>query len=108
MSRYCSYCAKFGHLTSACPAKPSRLFTEPAFVEQLIPFTELLQHRIYTRTPLEEVKDEPVRRLEIKNNSKVISAYLSARGIKSVKGKTKQQLLEEYAALDNRRVVYVG
>jgi len=37
----------------------------------------------------------------------VIAAYLSARSIKLVKKITKRHLLEEYAKLQNKRVVYV-
>jgi hypothetical protein len=109
MSRYCSYCAKFGHLTTNCHSKPSKLYTQPAYVEQLIPYTEIIAYQIHTKTLLEEIKEEPaVRRLEVKNVAKVITAKCSALGLKSVKGKTKKQLLEEYAELNGMRVVYVS
>jgi hypothetical protein len=108
-SRYCSHCAKYGHLTTSCPARPSVLFREPAFLEQLIPASELDEFKITSRTPLSYTKpEEPQRYLEIKENDKVISAYLSARSIKTPKGHTKKRTLEEYAALDNRRVIYLS
>jgi len=107
-SRYCSNCAKYGHLTGSCPALPSIMFREPAFLEQLICPSDLKEFGIITRTPIVYiVKDKPQRILEIKDNDKVIGSYLSARKIRPVKGKTKRNALEEYATLNNQRVVYV-
>ena len=68
-SRYCSYCAQYGHLT--------------------------------------KIQDEPQQLLEIKDDDKVIAAYLSARSIKAQRGFTRRQSLEEYAKLNNKRVVYI-
>ena len=107
-SRYCANCAKYGHLTTACPAMPSIYFREPAFLEQLIPHTMLKEFGITTMTPIVyNVQEKPQRLLEIKDNDKVIAAYLSARSIKASKGKTKRYALEEYAQLNNRRVIYI-
>jgi hypothetical protein len=106
-SRYCSNCAQYGHLTKSCPAKPSRYFTEPAFVEQLIAPSDLKEFKIITRTPLPVLgREEPPQLLEINDNDKAISAYLSARSIKG-KGSNKRRILEEYAASINKRVVYL-
>lgn len=107
-SRYCSNCAKYGHLTGACPAMPSIMFREPAFLEQLICPSDLKEFGITTRTPIVyNVKEAPQRLLEIKDNDKVIGAYLAARKIRAPKGKTKRYALEEYAKLNNQRVIYV-
>jgi hypothetical protein len=107
-SSYCSYCAKYGHFTKKCPAKPSRMFREPVYLEQLIPYSELKELNITTRTPIKNtIKDEEQQLLEIKDDDKVILAYLAARSIKIHRGFTRRQTLEEYAKLNNKRVVYV-
>jgi hypothetical protein len=107
-SRYCSYCAQYGHLTKSCPAKPSRMFREPAYLEQLIPPSDLKEFNIISRTLIKYKTIEPAQQLlEIKDDDKVIAAYLSARSIKVLKGFTKRYTLEEYAKLNNKRVVYI-
>lgn len=107
-SRYCSYCAQYGHLTKSCPAKPSRMFREPTYLEQLIPYSDLKEYKITTKTPIKYKKpDEPQQLLEIKDDDKVIIAYLIARSVKIQKGFTKRQALEEYAKLNNKRVIYI-
>ena len=107
-SWYCSYCAIYGHLTKSCPAKPSILFREPAYIEQLIPYSDLKEYNITSktliRTPLLEQEQ---RLLEIKDSDKVIAAYLAARSVKIQRGFTKRQTLEEYAKTENKRVVYI-
>ena len=108
-SRYCAYCASYGHLTAACPAKPSRMFREPCYLEQLIAPSELNEYQITTKTPIQcPVMEEPQQLLEIKDDDRVIAAYLAARSVKVAKGFTKRQTLEEYARLNNKRVVYIS
>jgi len=109
MSRYCSYCAEYGHLTSKCHAKPSILFRKPAYLEQLIPPSEIDEYGIKSKTPIKyKEKDEPQQLLEIKDDDKVIMAYLQARSLKvSRKSKENKLTLEEYAKLQNKRVVYI-
>ena len=107
-SRYCSTCAQYGHRTASCPDKTSPLFSEPAFVEQLIPPSILKEYNITTLTPLTPItRKESPKLLEIKDEDKVIAAYLAARSIKVLKGFTKRTTLEEYAKLQNKRVVYI-
>ena len=107
-SWYCSYCAIYGHLTKSCPAKPSILFREPAYIEQLIPYSDLKEYGITTKTPIRtSLLEQEQRLLEIKDNDKVIAAYLAARSVKIQRGFTKRQTLEEYAKLENKRVVYI-
>lgn len=109
-SFYCSNCAVYGHLTTACYALPPAYYREPAFLEQLIPPSDVKRFGITTRTPLpvRAVVEEPPRLLEIKDNDKAIAAYLAARAIKSPKGWTKRRALEEYAKRERRRIVYVA
>ena len=119
ISSYCSYCADYGHLTKDCPAKPSRLFTEPIYVEQLLSPSDLKEYNIISRTLLpKQIREDPPQLLEIEDNDKVIAAYLAARSIKlqqkesknrkiSSKTLTVRYTLEEYAKLNKMRVVYV-
>jgi hypothetical protein len=85
------------------------MFREPAYLEQLIPYSDLKEYNITTKTPIKykHAIEEPQQLLEIKDDDKVITAYLLARSIKSQKGFTKRQTLEEYAKLNNKRVVYI-
>ena len=113
-SWYCSYCAIYGHLTKSCPAKPSILFLKPAYIEQLIPYSDLKEYNITSNTPIrtllleqEQEQEQQQRLLEIKDNDKVIAAYLAARSVKIQRGFTKRQTLEEYAKIENKRVVYI-
>lgn len=107
-SRYCSYCAQYGHLTKMCPAKPSRKYREPCYQEQLIPYSELKEKNITTRTPIRyDEPDESQRLLKIEDSDKSIIAYMAAHDIRLQKGYTRRQLLEEYAKVNNMRLVYV-
>jgi hypothetical protein len=107
-SRYCSFCAQYGHLTKSCPAKPSRMFREPIYLEQLIPYSDLKEYNITSKTPIKNKKiEEPKQLLEIKDDDKVIGAYLAARSIKLQRGFTRRQTLDEYAKLNNKRVIYI-
>lgn len=107
-SWYCSYCAIYGHLTKSCPAKPSILFIKPAYIEQLIPYSDLKEYNITSKTPIKtSLLEQEQRLLEIKDSDKVIAAYLAARSVKIQRGFTKRQTLEEYAKTENKRVVYI-
>lgn len=107
-SQYCAYCAGYGHLTKACKAKPNIMFREPTYLEQLIPYSVLKECNITTKTPIEYSEPKEERKiLEIKDNDKVILAYITARSIKIKKGYTRRQVLEEYAKINDMRVVYI-
>ena len=107
-SRYCAHCAQYGHVTKSCPAPPSVRAREPAYLEQLIDPTDLKQYRITSLTPLPSTRPErPPQILEIKDNDKVIAAYLAARSIKVLKGFTKRRMLEEYAKQQHKRIVFI-
>ena len=107
-SWYCSYCAIYGHLTNSCPAKPSILFIKPAYIEQLIPYSDLKEYNITSKTPIRTpLLEQEQRLLEIKDSDKVIAAYLAARSVKIQRGFTKRQTLEEYAKTENKRVIYI-
>lgn len=107
-SRYCAYCAEYGHLTKSCPAPPSIRAREPAFVEQLIDPSDLKRYNITSLTPINYKPEKPQQILEIKDNDKVIAAYLAARSIKVLKGFTKRRMLEEYAKQQNKKLVFIN
>jgi hypothetical protein len=91
-----------------CPSKPQRIFREPCYIEQLIPPTELKKYNITSQTPIDyEEEERPRQLLEIKDDDKVIAAYLGSMSIKVQKGFTKKQALEEFAKNKNKRVVYI-
>jgi predicted RNase H-like nuclease (RuvC/YqgF family) len=106
-SRYCSYCAKYGHLTKSCPARPSHSFTEPAFKE-VLSGTGLKE--IVSKTPIKGLpKDKPQSLLHIKDDDKIISQFLRDKGIKASRQlKENRQLLEEYAKLEGNRLIYLS
>jgi hypothetical protein len=84
------------------------MFREPAYLEQLIPYSDLKEYNITSKTPIKyKTAEEPQQLLEIKDDDKVIGAYLSARSIKVQKGHTRRYTLEEYAKLNNKRVIYI-
>jgi hypothetical protein len=84
------------------------MFREPTYLEQLIPPTELKEFNITSKTRIKcKVPEEPQQLLEIKDDDKVIAAYLAARSIKVQRGFTKRHTLEEYAKLNNKRLVYI-
>jgi hypothetical protein len=85
------------------------MFREPAYLEQLIPYTDLKEYNITSKTPIQyKIPEEPQQLLEIKDDDKVISAYLMARSVKTQKGYSRRETLEEYAKLNNKRVIYVS
>jgi hypothetical protein len=84
------------------------MFREPVYLEQLIPYSDIKDYNITTKTLIKyKTPEEPQKLLEIKDSDKVILAYLAARSIKIQRGYTKKQTLEEYAKLNNKRVIYV-
>jgi hypothetical protein len=108
VSRYCSYCAQYGHITRACPAKPRRWAREAVYVEQLISPSELKEFNITSRTLINkrEKEEEPEQLLEIFDSDKVIAEFLRARDVKvSKKAKDNRVKLNEYAQLNNMRLV---
>jgi hypothetical protein len=106
-SKYCSNCAKYGHRLNECPAKPSLMYTEPIYKEQLMPPSELKENNITTKTPFQRFSIGTKDLLEIKDKDPIITAYLVSNNIKIPKGFTKKEVLEEYAKNNNKRLVYI-
>lgn len=107
-SLYCSSCACFGHLTRNCRAKPSKRYTQPVYVEQLIGVNDLLEFGIRTKTPLPVQKEEePIPQLlEIKDTDSAITTFLTSKGIKAGKKSMLRIQLENYAKTEKLRVIY--
>ena len=113
-SQYCSWCAIYGHTMTTCPAPPSTFYTEPCYVEQLIPSSLLKQYNITTQTLLPTVKP-PVEStrgfLEIKDDDKVIRAFLVARGQIGPRTENSTMIrdaLMKYAKAENKRLIYIS
>ncbi len=116
----CTWCATYGHTSDTCPSPPSKRYTEPAFLEQLVPFSMLLEHNITTRTPL-PIQSTPMTPttttttdgvIEIEDDNTVIRQFLRNKGLSCPRADTKgattkiRNILFNYAKQQNKRVVY--
>ena len=117
-SQYCSWCAIYGHTRGTCPAKPSKFYTEPCYVEQLLPVTTLKQYNIISKTllptvtpPVEtEVTEATTGFLEITNNDKIIKAFLVSRGLigpRTENSTVFRTALMNYAKSENKRLIFL-
>jgi hypothetical protein len=96
-SFFCAHCSNYGHQTSTCP-NPRTLFTEPQFIEQLIPTHLLTQYNLTTTTPFKAIKPTatttvaapaPVY-LELPDDDTLIRKYLANQGYKTFSSKAKE------------------
>jgi hypothetical protein len=85
------------------------VYTEPQYLEQLIPPSELKARNITSKTPLRShpLSEEPHRILEIPNSDRVIKAYLQARGIEVTSKSQIRDRIHEYAKQKNMRLVFL-
>jgi len=101
-SLYCSSCACYGHAIDSCPDPPSTLFTEPCFVEQLIPGSLLKEHGITTKTLLPKHRISELKKtLELSDDDAVLKAFLSRKGqlhTRAIKPAALRLLVRTYAA----------
>jgi len=119
---YCSVCAAYGHTIEDCVVRPAAQYTEPCFVEQLIPSTA----RPLSRTPLHTLTGDEVEEtinknvnaairneeltnqgvLRIKKDDKVIRAHLMARSLLGTRIKTKncRDMLDKHAKEEGKRI----
>ena len=113
----CGWCATYGHTQDTCPSPPSKRYTEPAFLEQLVPYSMLLEHNITTRTPLpDKILTTPIPTtdgvIEIEDDNTVIRQFLRNKGLSCPRPDTKgatariHKILFNYAKQQNKRVVY--
>lgn len=87
---------------ASCPDPPSTLFTEPCFVEQLIPAGLLKEHGITSRTLLPKHQiPEAKKTLELSDDDAVLKAFLSRKGqlhTRAIKPAALRLLVRTYAA----------
>ena len=98
-SFFCAHCSNYGHQTTTCP-NPRTLFTEPQFIEQLIPTHLLTQYNLTTTTPFKAIKPTAVAAtaaptptpvyLELPDDDTLIRKYLANQGYKTFSSKTKE------------------
>ena len=113
-SQYCSTCAIYGHSRLSCPAPPNKFYTEPSYIEQLIPASLLTQHCITSNTLLPGVKvplEAPRPFLELKDDIKIIKAFLVARGLIGARIENHtiiRDALMKYAKSENKRLILLA
>jgi hypothetical protein len=121
-SQYCSWCAIYGHTSTACPAPPSKFYTEPCYVEQLLPASILKQYNITsktllpTATPPEATTGKTTGKtttsgfIEITNDDKIIKAFLVSRGLIGPRTENSTLLrtaLMNHAKSENKRLIFL-
>lgn len=118
-SQYCSWCAIYGHTNTTCPAPPSKFYTEPCYVEQLLPASILKQYNITsktllpTATPPEETTGTTAATsefIEITNDDKIIKAFLVSRGLIGPRTENSTLLrtaLMNHAKAENKRLIFL-
>jgi hypothetical protein len=114
-SQYCSHCAIYGHSYTSCPAPPSKIFTEPRYIEQLIPESVRKHYNITSNTLLpgsskDVPKEERQGFLELTNDDKIIKAFLVSRGLIGPRTENSNILrlaLMNYAKSENKRLIFL-
>jgi hypothetical protein len=81
---------------------------EPAYLEQLIPYSDIKEFNITTKRQL-SIASRKSRSAYWKSKIVIkLSVHIWQQGaIKIQKGFTRRQTLEEHAKLNNQRVIYV-
>lgn len=110
-SLFCSSCSVYGHTLESCPAPPDTFYMEPCYVEQLVPSSLVKYYGITTKTLLPDVrlpKEKGGRFLELKDDIKVIKAFLVSRSIIGPRMDDETKLrdaLTLYAKRENYRLL---
>ena len=111
---YCSCCQVYGHSTIRCPDKATWQMRVPEFVEQLIPAAMRAHHQITSQTPLKNPNTSPLNNLYLPvlevpedKDGKFIRATLASHNLPSSGIKENKRVLEAYAALIGKKVVYL-
>lgn len=114
-SLYCPTCAIYGHSFKGCPVKPSKAFTEPIYVEQLILPSERRAYKIksYTLLPNKYLPDldstlyNP-HLIELKDTDQIIRDYLKSNGIICGSKKELRHKLLEFAKANGKVVRFIS
>ena len=118
-SLYCGFCSRYGHTSKTCDVAPPPWAKNVTYVEQLIPSDTLKQYKIKTKTPLcssipstipginEKIPNGP-ETIELRDNDKLIKAWLRARGVPATENHRKnKELLQQFADRHGRVLVYL-
>ena len=110
-SSYCSVCCSYGHLTEDCPDKEVLKFRKPTYVEQLIPYSLLKQHKITSQTPLPTTEDRVAKyepEWEVEDTDKAIRQVLMNYSSQpSGKPKENRRLLKQISDERHLKLVYI-
>jgi len=116
-SQYCSWCAIYGHTRATCPATPNKFYTEPCYVEQLLPVSVLKRYNIMSKTllptatpPTETETAATAGFLELTNDDRIIKAFLVSRGLIGPRTENSTVLrtaLMNYAKSENKRLIFL-
>lgn len=116
-SLYCGFCSRYGHTSKTCDVAPPPWATKVAYVEQLVPTDAIKEYKITTKTPLDthlvippptdKIPNGP-ETIEIREDDKIIKAWLRARGVPATENHRKnKELLQQFADRHGRVLVYL-
>ena len=116
-SLYCSFCSRYGHSSKKCTVAPPPWAKDVVFMEQLIPTNTLKEYKIKTKTLLSSdynipTLDEYIPNskgvIELREDDKLIKAWLKARGISATENyRRNRELLQQYADSRGLTIVYL-
>jgi hypothetical protein len=111
---YCSCCQVYGHSTIRCPDKATWQTRVPEFIEQLISPVMRAHHQITSQTLLKNPNVSPLNNsylpvIEVPEDKdgKFTRATLASHNLPSSGIKENKRVLEAYAALIGKKVVYL-
>ena len=111
---YCNVCQVYGHSLHKCPDRDAWKVRVPEFQEQLIPLRIRTQYKIISQTRLDSMEVDmtpyphpPVIELPDDKDGKAVRAMLTSLQIPTGQVKENRRVLEAYAALIGKKVVYL-
>ena len=116
---YCSYCSRYGHISSECGAAPPPWANDVCYIEQLVPSGDLAKFGIKSRTSIHgdvvckiPKSDEPIPNslgtIELRDNDKEIKAWLRGRGVNTTENyRRNREMLQQYADRQGKVVVFL-
>lgn len=117
-SLYCGFCSRYGHTSKTCDVAPPPWATKVTYVEQLVPTDAIKEYKITSKTPIDthlgvpppltdKIPNGPDT-IEIREDDKIIKAWLRARGVPATENHRKnKELLQQYADRHGRVLVYL-
>lgn len=114
---HCGFCSRYGHTSKTCSVAPPPWAKDIQYLEQLIPTDDLKRLGISSRTPLAGKGNVPeltskipndVGTIEIKEDDRIIKAWLRARGIPATENpRRNKELLQQFADRQGKVLVYL-